>query len=95
MSALGEKRTFSGSSCSDKPRGACCCGMADDSDRYRHADDVIAMLKTVYCRDGADVAVQAAKHMIAAATALVTCQCGPDEARRVLRIVGEAQGKGS
>jgi hypothetical protein len=41
------------------------------------------------------VAVQAAKHMIAAAAALVTCEHGPDETRRILRIVGEAQGKTS
>jgi hypothetical protein len=39
--------------------------------------------------------VQAAKHMIAAAAALVTCENGPDETRRILRIVGEAQGKAS
>ena len=69
--------------------------MADDSDHYKHADAVIAMLKAVYCRDGAEVAVQAAKHMISAAAALLTCQYGPDEARRILRIVGEAQGKAS
>jgi hypothetical protein len=95
---LGQQRTFSErplASCSDDVQGACCCGMADDSDHYKHADEAIALLKTVYCRDGADVAVQAAKHMIAAAAALVTCQYGPEEARRVLRIVGDAQGKGS
>jgi hypothetical protein len=75
--------------------GACCRGMADDSDHYEDVDVVISMLKAVYCRDGADVAVQAAKHMIAAAAALVTCENGPDETRRILRIVGEAQGKAS
>lgn len=75
--------------------GACCRGMADDSDHYEDVDVVISMLKAVYCRDGADVAVQAAKHMIAAAAALVTCENGPDETRRILRIVGEAQGKTS
>ncbi len=69
--------------------------MADDSDQYKHAEDTIAMLKAVYCRDGADVAVQAATQMISVATALVTCQSGPDEARRILRIVGDAQGKAS
>jgi hypothetical protein len=41
------------------------------------------------------VATQAAKDMIAVATALLTCQHGPDEARRILRIVGEAQGRAS
>jgi len=89
------KRAASGASCSDQAQSACSRGMADDSDHYKHAEDAIAMLKTVYCRDGADVAVQAAKHMIAAAAALVTCQYGPDEARRVLRIVAEVQGKAS
>jgi hypothetical protein len=69
--------------------------MDDDSTHYKHADEAIAMLKTIYCRDGADAAVQAAKHMISAAAALVTCQYGPDEARRILWIVGEAQGKAS
>jgi hypothetical protein len=82
-------------SCRDKAIGACCHGMADDSDHYNDVDVVISMLKAVYCRDGADVAVQAAKHMIAAAAALVTCENGPDETRRILRIVGEAQGKAS
>ncbi len=82
-------------SCSDEALGAFCCGMADDSDHYKHADDAIAMLKAVYCRDGADMAVQAAKHMISVAAALLTCQYGPDEARRILRIVGDAQGKAS
>ena len=72
---------------------ASCCDMPDDSDRHNHGENAIAMLKAVYCRDGADVATQAAKDMIAVATALLTCQHGPDEARRILRIVGEAQGR--
>src|SRR5262249_5623990 len=55
--------------------------MVDDSDHLKHADHAIAMLKAVYLRDGADVAVQAAKHMISAAAALITCEYGPDEAR--------------
>jgi hypothetical protein len=69
--------------------------MADDSDHYEDVDVVISLLKAVYCRDGADVAVQTAKQMIAAAAALLTCEHGPDETRRILRIVGEAQGKTS
>ncbi|HMF20608.1 MAG TPA: hypothetical protein VKG24_00565 [Pseudolabrys sp.] len=69
--------------------------MADDSDRYKDVDVVLSLLKAVYCRDGADVAVQTAKHMIAAAAALLTSEDGPDETRRILRIVGEAQGKTS
>jgi hypothetical protein len=74
--------------------GACCRGMADDSDPCRKdVDVVISMLNAVYCRDGADGAVQTAKHMIAAAAALLTFEQGPDETRRILRIVGEAQGK--
>jgi hypothetical protein len=64
-----------------------------DSDHYEHGEDAGAILKVVYCRDGADA--QVAKNMIAVATALLTCQYGPDEARRILRIVGEAQGKAS
>jgi hypothetical protein len=83
------------SSCGDKAMGACCCGMADDSDYYKHGDDAFAMLKAVYCRDGADVAVQAAKHIVAVAAALLTCQYGPDGARRILSTIGEAQGKAS
>jgi hypothetical protein len=69
--------------------------MADDSDHHNDIDVVISMLNAVYSRDGADVAVQTAKHMIAAAAALLTCEHGPDETRRILRIVGEAQGKAS
>jgi len=69
--------------------------MADDSDHFRHVDHAIAMLKTVYLRDGADAAVQAAKHMIFAAAALITREYGPDEARRILRVVGGAQGQTS
>jgi hypothetical protein len=69
--------------------------MVDDSDHLKHADHAIAMLKAVYLRDGADVAVQAAKHMISAAAALITCEYGPDEARRILQIVGGAQGQTS
>ena len=69
--------------------------MADDSGPFNDVDVVISLLKAVYCRDGADVALQTAKHMIAAAAALLTCEQGPDETRRILRIVGEAQGKTS
>jgi len=64
----------------------------DDSDHYKDVDVVISLLNAVYCRDGADMAVQAAKHMIAAAAA---CEHGPDETRRILRILGKAQGKAS
>ena len=74
--------------------GACCRSMADDSD-HKDLDVVISLLKAVYCRDGADVAVQTAKQMIAAAAALLTSEHGPDETRRILRIVGKAQGRTS
>jgi len=69
--------------------------MTDDSDHYKDVDVVISLLNAVYSRDGADMAVQAAKHMIAAAAALLTCEHGPDETRRILQIVGNAQGKAS
>jgi hypothetical protein len=69
--------------------------MAGDSDHHEDVNVVISLLEAVYCRDGADVAVRTAKHMIAAAAALLTCEQGPDETRRILRIVGEAQGKAS
>ena len=73
--------------------GACCCGMTDDSDQ--HAENAAAILKVAYCRDGVDVAVQAAIQMISIAAALLTSESGPDESRRILQIVGEAQGKAS
>lgn len=69
--------------------------MADDSDHYEDVNAVISMLNAIYCSDGADMAVQTAKHMIAAAAALVTVEQGPDETRRILQIVGVAQGKAS
>jgi hypothetical protein len=37
--------------------------------------------------------MQAAIHMISIAAALLTSESGPDESRRILQIVGEAQGK--
>ena len=102
MFVKGQKRTLINrpyqslaAGCRDKAMGACCRGMADDSDHYTDVDVVLSMLKAVYCRDGAEGAVQAAKHMIAAAAALLTCEHGPNETRRILQIVGEAQGKAS
>ena len=65
--------------------------MAGNSDHHEDVNVVISLLEAVYCRDGADVAVQTAKHMIS----LLTCEQGPDETRRILRIVSEAQGKAS
>ena len=69
--------------------------MAADSDHHEDINVVISLLEAVYCRDGADMALQTAKHMIAAAAAFLTCERGTDETRRILRIVGEAQGKAS
>jgi hypothetical protein len=67
--------------------------MVDDS--HQHAENATAILKVAYCRDGVDVAMQAAIHMISIAAALLTSESGPDESRRILQIVGEAQGKAS
>src|SRR5262249_18756753 len=69
--------------------------MVDDSDHLKHTDHAIAMLKAVYLRDGADAGVAEARHMISGAGALSTCEYGPDEARRILRTVGGAQGQTS
>jgi hypothetical protein len=67
--------------------------MADDS--HQHAENAEAILKVAYRRDGVDVAMSAAIHMISIAAALIASESGPDEARHILRIVGEAQGKAS
>jgi len=79
--------------CPQPIRGACCCIMVDDS--HQHAESAEAILRIAYCRDGVDVAVQAAIHMISIAAALLTSESGPDESRRILQIVGDAQGKAS
>ena len=50
--------------------------MVDDS--HQHAENAAAILKVAYCRDGADVAMQAAIHMISIAAALLTSESGPD-----------------
>jgi hypothetical protein len=79
--------------CLQVMKRAFCCRMVDDS--HQHAENAEAILKVAYCRDGVDVAVQAAIHMISIATALLTSESGPEESRRILQIVGEAQGKAS
>src|SRR6478752_8689348 len=79
--------------CLQVVRGACSCGMVDDS--HQHAENAAAILKVAYCRDGVDVAMQAAIHMISIAAALLTSESGPDESRRILQIIGEVQGKAS
>jgi hypothetical protein len=62
--------------------------MPDDT-----ANKAIAILMAIRERDGAEAVVQAAKQMIAAATVFISREQGSDEARRFLRIVGEAQGQ--
>jgi hypothetical protein len=79
--------------CLQVVRGACFCSMVDDS--HQHAENATAILRAAYCRGGVDVAIQAAIHMISIAAALLTSESGPDESRRILQIVGEAQGKAS
>jgi hypothetical protein len=44
--------------------------------------------------EGAEAAVQAAKDMIYAGAAWIAQEHGPDEACRILRIVGAAQEQG-
>ena len=60
-------------------------------ERFKPADEAVAIFKAVYLRDGADVAVEVAKLVIAAAAVLIARERGPDEARRILDIVGAAQ----
>jgi hypothetical protein len=64
--------------------------MPDDT-----ANKAIAILMAIHERDGADAAVNAAKQMVAAAAAFIAREQGPDEARRFMRIVGEAHGQSS
>ena len=64
------------------------------ADEHLNADPAIAFLRQVYTLEGADAAVQAAKVMISAGAAWIAQEHGPDEARRILRIVGAEQGQG-
>ena len=64
------------------------------ADEPLSADAAIAFLRQVYTLEGADAAVQTAKDMISAGAAWVAQEHGPEEARRILRIVGAAQGQG-
>jgi hypothetical protein len=57
--------------------------------------DAFVFLRDVYTREGADAAVRAATDLISASAAWITQEHGPDEARRILRIVGAAQVQGS
>jgi hypothetical protein len=62
-------------------------------ERFKPADEAVAIFKAVYLRDGADAAVEVAKLVIGAAVMLIAHEHGPDEARRILDIVGAAQGQ--
>ena len=62
---------------------------------FKPADEAVAIFKAVYLRDGAEAAVEVAKLVISAAVVLIAHEHGPDEARRILDIVGAAQGQAS
>lgn len=62
-------------------------------ERFKPADEAVAIFKPVYLRDGADAAVEVAKLVIGAAVLLIAHEHGPDEARRILDIAGAAQGQ--
>jgi hypothetical protein len=63
-------------------------------ERFKPADEAIAIFKAVYLRDGADAAVEVAKLVIGAAAVLIAHEHGPDEARRILSAaIGAAQGQ--
>jgi hypothetical protein len=68
--------------------------MKQMADEPLDADAAIAFLRQVYTREGADAAVQAAKDMISAGAAWIAQEHGPDEARRILRIVAAVQRQG-
>jgi hypothetical protein len=63
-------------------------------ERFKPADEAVAIFKAVYLRDGADAAVEVAKLVIGAAAVLIAHEHGPDEARRILSAaIGAAQGQ--
>jgi hypothetical protein len=62
-------------------------------DQNKISDQTFSNLKGVLDAQGSDAACETAKHMIAAATAFIAHERGPDEARRLLRTIGEAQGR--
>jgi hypothetical protein len=64
------------------------------ADEHLNFDAAIAFLRQVYTLEGTDAAVQAAKDIIYAGAAWIAQEHGPDEARRILRIVDAAQGQG-
>jgi hypothetical protein len=60
-------------------------------ERFKPADEAVAIFKAVYLRD--DAAVEVAKLVIGAAAVLIAHEHGPDEARRILDIVSAVQGQ--
>lgn len=60
-----------------------------DADKI--TDQTFVFLKGVLDAQGSDTACQAAKIVIAAATAFVAHERGPDDARRLLRNISAAQ----
>ena len=64
-------------------------------DRFEDANDVALYLRSVRESEGPDAAADKAKLIIAAAAAVITYYYGPDDARRVLEIIGLAQGRSS
>jgi hypothetical protein len=62
-------------------------------DEHFNADIVLALLKEIYLRKGTEAAVEVAKDMISAGAAWIAQESGADEARRILRAVGAAQGQ--
>jgi hypothetical protein len=60
--------------------------------RFEDVDDVAMYLVSVREREGPEVAKEKAKLIISAAAALIAHDHGPEETRRILRIVAEAQG---
>jgi hypothetical protein len=64
-------------------------------DHFQDANELAIYLANVREREGVNAAAEKAKHIIAAAAALITYDYGPDEARRILTIIGLAQGRSS
>jgi len=67
--------------------------MTRQVDHLQGADEAIRVLTAILEREGSDAAAQAAKAIIEACTAWLAREHGPDEARRILRITGAAQGE--
>jgi hypothetical protein len=64
-------------------------------DRFEDANDVAIYLRFVRESEGPNAAAEKAKLIIAAAAAAINYDYGPNEARRILEIIGLAQGLAS